>query len=366
MKNKNDFGSNGSLELSVDISIQSIKHSRIREIDFNDLEFGKYVSDHMLVADYADGEWHQPGILPFTNLSLSPATLALHYGQTVFEGMKAFRMHDGRINIFRIDKHYERFVRSLDRMCMAIIPKNIFVEGLMKLIELDRNWVPSQPGSSLYIRPFMFASEARFGVKVAEQFRFVIFTGPVPALYPQPIRVKVETGYIRAAKGGTGFAKCGGNYGGAFYPTQQARSEGYDQVLWTDAGENKYIEESGMMNVMFVINDVLVTPPLSDSILDGVTRDSLLTVADSLGINREVRPVSINELEKAFIENTITEAFGVGTAALVAPIKTIFINGIDYELPAYNNKELMLKLKQQLDDLRRGLEPDLHGWNYII
>jgi branched-chain amino acid aminotransferase len=354
------------MEMIADIPVRRTGSSRISEVDFNDLEFGKYIADHMLVCDYANGEWKQPHIVPFSNLSLSPTALALHYGQTVFEGMKAFRMHDGRINIFRMEKHYERFVRSLQRMCMAVIPKDIFIEGLKQLIDLDKAWVPEKSGHALYIRPFIFASEARFGVKVSEEYRFVVFTGPVPSLYADPIKVKVETQYIRAARGGTGFAKCGGNYGASFLPTQNARKEGYDQVLWTDAKENKYIEESGMMNVMFVINNTLVTPPLSDSILDGVTRDSLLTLATSLGYKTEERPVSVTELELAFKGGSITEAFGAGTAAVVAPIKTININGIDFMLPKYDERKLLFKLKQSLEAIRLGTGADAYEWNYII
>src|SRR5687767_197811 len=216
------------MELIKEIVVRKTNHSKIDEVDFEHLEFGKHIADHMLVCDYKDGRWHQPQVVPFTNLSLNPATLALHYGQTVFEGMKAFRMVDGNINIFRIERHYNRFCRSLDRMCMAIPPKDIFIEGLAKLVETDKAWVPKEKGSALYLRPFVYASEARFGVKISDQYRFIIFTGPVPELYTKPIKVKVETNYIRAAKGGTGFAKCGGNYGGAFYPTKLAREEGYD------------------------------------------------------------------------------------------------------------------------------------------
>src|SRR5688572_3798813 len=284
------------MELLTDIPIRKTIRSRIHEVDFNKLEFGKHVSDHMLVCDFSNGEWQQAAIMPFANLSISPTSLALHYGQTVFEGMKAFRMQDGRINIFRIERHYERFVRSLSRMCMAIPPKEIFIEGLIQLVQTDKEWVPRLPGAALYLRPFVYASETRFGVKVSDEYRFVIFTGPVPELYTQSIKVKVETQFVRAAKGGTGFAKCGGNYGAAFYPTQQARKEGYDQVLWTDSMQNKYIEESGMMNAMFVINQILITPPLSDSILDGVTRESLLILAKELGFPVEERRISIDEL----------------------------------------------------------------------
>jgi len=331
----------------------------------------------MLVCDYdvhdpVTNGWQQPMILPFANLSLSPATLALHYGQTVFEGMKAFRMttrsgeRDNLVNIFRIDKHYERFVRSLDRMCMAVPPREIFMEGLKTLVKTDRAWVPRQAGAALYLRPFVYASEAKFGIKISDQYRFVIFTGPVPELFAKPLSVKVETDYVRAVKGGTGFAKCGGNYGGAYYPTKLAREQGYDQVLWTDGKENKFIEESGSMNVLFVINDVLVTPPLSDSILDGVTRDSLLTLARELGYTTEIRPVSVEELEHAFKNKTISEAFGAGTAAVVAPIKRIHINGIDYDLPANGQESLQNTLKEKLTRIRTGEEEDRYGWNCVV
>ncbi|MES2371383.1 MAG: branched-chain amino acid aminotransferase [Bacteroidota bacterium] len=354
------------MELTTEIQVRKTSHSKLAEVDFSNLEFGKYISDHMLVCDYYDGEWHAPHIVPFGNLVASPSMLALHYGQTVFEGMKAFRMEDGSINIFRMEKHYDRFVRSLERMCMAVVPKEIFVEGLSQLVELDKAWIPSEPGTALYLRPFVFASEAKFGLKISDEYRFIIFTGPVPALFANTIKVKVETNYIRAARGGTGFAKCGGNYGGAFYPTMLAKKEGYDAVLWTDAEENKYIEESGSMNVMFVINNTLVTPPLSDSILDGITRDSLLTLARDLAYKTEERRVSVQELEDAFAKGTITEAFGAGTAAVVAPIGTIHINGIDHSVPAYTKTSISTRLKHRLERLRSGRDEDSFGWNFIV
>ncbi|MEQ1676161.1 MAG: branched-chain amino acid aminotransferase [Chitinophagaceae bacterium] len=360
------------METVTAIEIRKAKQSKLNEVDLEALEFGKHTSDHMLVCDYDNGEWQQPMIVPFASLSLSPATLALHYGQTVFEGMKAFRMTTdagapaGNVNIFRMDRHYDRFVNSLDRMCMAAPPREVFTEGLMKLVQLDNAWVPKKPGTALYLRPFVYASEARFGIKISEQFRFVIFTGPVPELFAKPIKVKVETNYVRAARGGTGFAKCGGNYGGAYYPTKLAREQGYDQVLWTDARDNKFIEESGSMNVMFVIDNKLVTPPLSDSILDGVTRDSLLVLANDMGYPTEERPVAVEELETAFRNKTITEAFGAGTAAVVAPIQTIHINGIDHHLPPYGTDSLQWKVKDKLTRIRTGSEEDIHGWNFIV
>ena len=354
------------MELTAEITIRKTSHSQIGEVDFDHLEFGKHISDHMLICDFHDGEWHQPQIVPFANLSLSPATLGFHYGQTVFEGMKAFRMPGGRFNIFRIDKHYDRFVRSLERMCMAVVPKEIFTEGLKQLVELDKEWIPRQTDCALYLRPFVIATENGFGVKVSSEYRFIIFTSPVPSVYSKPIKLKVETEYIRAARGGAGFAKCGGNYGGSFYPTQLARQEGYDQVLWTDAAQNKFIEESGMMNIVFVIGDTIITPSLSDTILDGVTRDSLLTLARDMGFKTEERAIGLEELEKSFRNNAITEAFGAGTAAVVAPVKTININNTDFHLPEYSHENLSDKLKQKLESIRAGKEEDLHNWNFIV
>lgn len=353
-------------ELLTGIQVRKTTHSKIGGIDFEHLEFGKDVSDHMLVCDYAGGKWHTPHIVPFGNIVVNPSMLALHYGQTVFEGMKAFRMQDGRINIFRMEKHYERFVRSLERMCMAVPTKEMFIEGLSELVKLDAAWIPEKQDTALYLRPFMFASEAKFGVKVADEYRFIVYTGPVPALFARPIKVKIEMDHVRATKGGTGFAKCGGNYGAAFYPTLQARKQGYDQVLWTDARDHTYIEESGSMNVMFVINGTLVTPSLSDSILDGITRDSLLTISRDLAYKTEERPVSVQELSDAFSKGMITEAFGVGTAAVVAPIGTIHVNGNDHELPEYTKSSISSRLKHKLDRIRTGREVDIHNWNYIL
>jgi branched-chain amino acid aminotransferase len=275
-------------------------------------------------------------------------------------------MEDGRINLFRLPKHYDRFSKSLDRMCMAIVPEYVFMEGIKKLLEVDKAWIPTAPGTSLYIRPFSFASEAKFGVKVSDEYKFVVFSGPVSSAFQKALKVKVETDYVRAAKGGTGYAKCAGNYGGAYYPTQKAKEAGYDQVLWTDSKEHKYIEESGMMNAMFVIDGKLVTPPLSDSILDGITRDSLVTLAKDLGITVEERPVSIDELENAFRHHAISEAFGAGTAAIVAPIGTIHINGIDYHLPAYTPDALMFRLRDKLEAIRTGQKEDIHHWNIVF
>ena len=354
------------MEAIIDIPVKRTTNSRLHEVNWKHLEFGKYVSDHMFICTYKNGEWQEPQIKPFQNISVAPTMLALHYGQSIFEGMKAFRMQDGRINIFRPEKHFERINASLDRMCMPPIPYELFATAIHQLVELDENWVPEGEDVALYIRPFVFASEAKFGVKISDEYTFIIVTGPVPPLYQQPIKVKVERKYIRAAKGGVGYAKCAGNYGGAFYPTKKAREEGFDQVLWTDAFDHEYFEESGTMNLLFVIDEKLVTPPLSDSILDGVTRDSLLTIAKSLGYETEERRIGINEVLQAIEEGRSVEAFGAGTAAVVAPISVIGVDGELYHLPIYSKGSVMFRLKKELETIRSGRKEDLWGWNCVV
>ena len=344
--------------------------TRLHEVDWNNLEFGKYFTDHMLICDYADDAWQQPAIVPFGDFQISPVALALHYGQTIFEGMKAFRMEAPSggevINIFRVEKHYNRMALSSERLCMPVVPREVFTDGLRRLVELDKAWVPRMEGSALYIRPFMIATEARLRVKVSSSYRFAIVATPVGAYFEQPIRVKVERTFVRAARGGTGYAKCGGNYGASMYPTQRAREEGYDGVLWTDAKENRFIEESGAMNVMFVLDGVLVTPPLSDSILDGVTRDSLLKIAERLGVSVAERPVDVEELKAAFASGQISEAFGTGTAAVISPIGMIGIDGVDYALPAPGKPGVGTRLKEMLEKIRHGRETDVENWNFLV
>ncbi len=352
--------------LTNSFAVERTTKSRLKETDFNNLEFGKYISDHMLVADYIDNKWQQPKILPFGDMMMSPAMLSLHYGQSVFEGMKAFKNKNGDICIFRPQKHSARLNKSLARMCMPEISEEMFIQCLHAIVEVDKNWVPSGDGTSLYIRPFVFAFEPRIGVKIADHFKFMIITSPGAAYFSKPTRLKVEEEFVRAAEGGTGFAKCAGNYGGAFYPTQLAREQGFDQVLWTDAKEHKYIDEAGVMNVMFVINGKLITPKLSTALLDGVTRDSILKLAPELKIEVEERRVSVQEIEDAFKNGTITEAFGAGTAAVVSPIATINIHGKDYNLPAAGPDSVQQRAKAKLNNVRLGIEPDAHGWNYII
>lgn len=350
----------------TEISVERISKSRLTSVDFNNLGFGTYLSDHMLVADYREGKWNQPAIVPFGELPMTPAILALHYGQSIFEGMKAFKNKQGEIVIFRIQRHHQRLNRSLERMCMPAISEEMFTESLAAIVATDAKWVPTSEGSALYLRPVVFATESRLGVKISDEYKFVVLTSPVGPYFSKPVRVKVESHYVRAAEGGTGFAKCAGNYGGAFYPTQLAKQEGFDQIIWTDACDHQYIDESGAMNIMFVLNGKLVTPQLTSAILDGVTRDSILTLADDLGMPKEARKISVAELKAGFEKGTLTEAFGVGTAAVVSTIATINIGGKDYSLPPDSSSSFQQRVKKRLHDIRMGHEPDKYNWNFHV
>jgi branched-chain amino acid aminotransferase len=250
---------------------------------------------------------------------------------------------------------------------MPAIPEEMFISGLQTLIEVDQQWVPDADGATLYIRPLVFATESRLGVKVSDQFKFVIMTSPVGPYQSKPYRLKVESHFVRTAEGGTGFAKCAGNYGGAFYPTQIAREEGFDQILWTDHKEHRYIDEVGMMNVMFVLGGKLITPKLTSAILEGITRDSILTLARDMAIYPvEERKIAMEEIKEGFIKGTLTEAFGTGTAAVVAPIAVIHIDGKDYQIPVAGPTSFQQQVKEKLKNMRLGLEPDPYGWNYIV
>ena len=328
--------------------------------------FGEAVTDHMFVANFAKGAWQAGELLPFGNLSLSPMTLALHYGQSVFEGLKAYRTVQGDSVIFRPEKHWERLNITMERFCMPMLPKSLFMEGLEKLLTEDWAWLPTAEGASLYIRPFVFATDARFGYRVSETYQLIIFCGPVGPYYAKPLKVRVETQFVRAAEGGTGYAKCAGNYGGAIYPTEMAKKAGFDQVLWTDSKAHRYIEESGTMNVMFVIDGTLITPPLTSTILDGVTRDSVVQLAKYWNLPVEERKISVDEVQQGLLSGALTEAFGVGTAATVAPIATIGINDTLYQVSQGNHHSIANRIKSTLDDIRYGRIQDLFGWNCCI
>lgn len=346
----------------MQMRIDKVEKSRISEVDFNNIPFGREFADHMFIADYRDGNWGDFRIEAYRPIEFKPAMLGLHYGQTIFEGMKAYRNIHGEIMMFRPTDNFKRLNRSAERMCMPTIDVDLMMEALRELLKLDADWVPRDTESALYIRPFMFATDEFLGVKPSDNYRCIIFTGPVGPYYKTPLKVLVEENYTRAAKGGTGFAKAGGNYGGALYPTKLAQEKGYHQILWTDSIEHKYIEESGTMNVMFQIGEALVTAPTGDTILKGITRDSVLTLAADLGIDVQERRISIDEIRTAHENGQLLDAFGVGTAATIAPIELIGYRGHDMILPSLESRELSKKIADGLKAIRYGEVEDPYGW----
>jgi branched-chain amino acid aminotransferase len=348
------------------IKITPTAHTRVDTVDWNNLGFGKTFSDHMYVVEYSEGQWHNAQIIEYGKMNFSPAISALHYGQAIFEGLKAYKNDNGDVFVFRPEKNAERLNKSAERMCMPTLPVEIFMDGLTQLLKLDNAWIPKGEGESLYIRPHMFAIDEFVGVRPSESYLFVIFTGPVGKYYTNELKVKIETNYTRATKGGTGHAKAAGNYGASLWPTQLAKDAGFDQILWTDSQGHGYFEESGTMNVMFLHGKTLMTPMLTDSILDGVTRNTVLAVAKDWGYDVQERKVSVEEIVKLLRENQLDAAFGVGTAATIAPIKTINYEGTDYALKSAADNEFALRIGNYLDRLKRGLEPDIHHWNLKI
>lgn len=347
------------------IPVQKVSESRLPSVDFDHLQFGKVLSDHMLVADYENGKWGEPQIVPYGDFTFSPSISALHYGQAIFEGIKAFKYGDGRVNIFRPDQNFERFNRSAARMAMPEVPAHIFLDGMKQLIALDRDWVPAKDGSSLYIRPFMFATEAALGVHPSISYRFAIITGPVGVYYTKPLRLKVETTYSRAAEGGVGFAKSAGNYALSLQPTKLAQEEGFDQLMWTDSINHEYIEEAGTANLIFRIGDTLITPH-SETILHGITRKTIVEVAQHWGLKVEQRRVKVSELLDGIKNGVVTEAFAAGTAVTLSHISEIGYKGEIYTLPDPASREFSNKVLAFLNDLRYGRVTDEFGWNHIV
>nr|WP_166920558.1 branched-chain amino acid aminotransferase [Thermonema lapsum] len=346
----------------MNIEIQTTAKSRLPEVDFDNLRFGHVFSDHMLVADYADGEWKSCKIVPFAPLTFSPAMATLHYGQSIFEGLKAYKSEQGEILVFRPYDNYKRMLRSAERMCMPPIPEEIFMEGLRELLKLDKDWIPQREGYSLYIRPFMFATDEFIGVRPSNTYKFIIFTCPVSKYYIEPVKVKIETHYTRAVAGGTGYAKAAGNYAASLYPARLAQQQGYHQLIWTDGKTHEYIEEAGTMNIMFRKDNRIITAPLSDSILAGITRDSVLTLAREWGYEVEERPVPVKEIIGYLEEGSLSAAFGVGTAATIAHIVTIGYEGKDYQLPPLEGRVFANRVLKTLDDIKYGRVEDTHGW----
>lgn len=351
---------------TIDIKITKIRESRISELDYNNIAFGKIYSDHMFVADYKEGNWTNFEIKPYAPLALSPANSAIHYGQSIFEGMKAYKNNEGNTSVFRPLENAKRLNESAKRMCMPELPTEIFMEALTQLLKIDEKWIPPTDGTSLYIRPFMFATDEFIGVRPSDSYKFIIFTCPVGKYYSEPVKVVIEEKYSRSMPGGVGFAKAAGNYGAALFPARIAQQNGYHQLIWTDSIEHKYIEESGTMNVVFQINNKLITPPSSDTILSGITRRSLVELAKFKGYDIEERKITVKEVIDAIENGTLLDAFGAGTAATIAHIKNISFRDRDYELPSLESRTISNQLAKDLLDLKLGTIPDTFGWNYIF
>jgi branched-chain amino acid aminotransferase len=350
----------------MEIQIHPIVKSRIDEIDFDNLAFGRSFADHMLVAEYANGAWQSMTIQPYGPLSYQPAMMSIHYGQSIFEGMKGYRSAKGDVLVFRPQENLKRFNKSACRMCMPEVPEEIFLGGLKKLLEIDHAWVPDKAGCSLYIRPFMFATDEYVGVSPSTTYKFIIFNCPVGSYYTKPLKVRVETEYIRAGKGGVGFAKNAGNYGSSLLPTQKAMQAGYDQIIWTDAATHQYVEEAGTMNLMFIVDGALVTAPIGDTILDGVTRKSVMQIAKDWGIDVQERQLSVKELVGGILDGSVTEAFGAGTAAVIASIQTIGFDGKDYQLADKKESDFSSKVLHEINQIKLGEIADTRGWLWKV
>lgn len=348
---------------TVNIKITKVDKSKIDTVDFDDLPFGRYFSDHMFEMDFVDGKWQTPTIVPFANLSLHPATSAIHYGQSIFEGLKAQRGQNGEVLVFRPDMNAKRFNESAKRMSMQPVPEEIFLEGLKTLLDIDKDWISNKEGLSLYIRPFMFATDDYVGIRPSERYKFLIITSPVGAYYSEPVKVKIETKFTRAAEGGVGQAKAAGNYAASLYPAALAQKEGYRQLIWTDAKTHEYIEEAGTMNIIFVIDNKVITPSEStDTILKGITKRSVLQIAKDWGYEVEERKVTVVEIIDAIKEGRLQDAFGAGTAATIAHISLIGHDGVNYELPPIESRELSNKIKNYITDYKTGKVEDKYNW----
>jgi branched-chain amino acid aminotransferase len=344
------------------ISITRVAQSRLTEDLRENSPFGTNYSDHMFVADFCKGEWRDARIVPYGPMPLSPALTALHYGQSLFEGFKAHRTSDGRVLIFRALANHARMNRSAARLAMPEVPESLFKEGLLELLRTDRDWVPHRTGGSLYIRPVYFGTGETIMVRPADSYRLVIFTAPGGPYFAQPIRLLAEETYVRAFPGGTGDAKSAGNYGGGLLAAKLAQAKGYQNVMWLDGKDRKFIEESGVMNIMFVINGVAITPNLSGTILPGVTRDSIVTLLREMKIPCEERPISLDEVLAAHAAGTLEEAFGIGTAAVIAPIAAIGYRERELQIPIDAPNGIAKKIHTKLTAIQTGKEPDTHNW----
>lgn len=348
--------------MNRNIKITRTKNSKLSTVDFDNIPFGRTFSDHMFVCDYVDGEWKNPEIVPFAPFSIHPASMVLHYGQAIFEGMKASKSHDGKPLFFRPELHAKRINASAERMCMAPFPEDLFLEAIHALVDLDQGWIPPKAGSALYIRPYMIATDEFIGVKPSLTYKFIIFTGPVGPYYSKPVSLYAETKYIRAAMGGTGEAKAAGNYAASLLPAKLAVEKGFDQIMWLDAKEFKYIQEVGTMNIFFVIDGKVITPETEGTILKGITRMSILEILKSEGYQVEERPISIDEVIEASKNGTLQEVFGAGTAAVVSHVSKIQYKDTLIELPPLEDRRVGAFAKKMIDGMRSMTIEDKFGW----
>ena len=347
---------------AMDIKVTRIESSKLNDMSLDNLPFGKYFTDHMLEADYENGKWTNVEIKPYQPLVLDPSLAALHYGQSIFEGIKAYKDAGGEAFIFRPYDNFKRFNTSAKRMNMPELPEEIFIEGMRRLITLDKNWIPNKKDHSLYIRPFMFATDQILGVRPSETYKFLIILSPTGPYFPKPMNILVEERYTRAAPGGVGFAKNAGNYGGSLLAATKAQEQGYDQVLWTDAFEHKWLQEVGMMNVFFVMNNIAVTPSLEEeTILHGVTRNSVITLLQEMGVKVEERRIQIDEVVQANKDGKLQEVFGTGTAATIAMIQKLKYKDYVMEFTE-SNWALSSKVKAVMDAIKERKVIDTHGW----
>ena len=347
------------------INITRINKSKIQDVDFNNFSFGSVFTDHMFECDFIDGKWVNPTIKPYQPISIEPSASVFHYGQAIFEGMKAYKDKKGDLWLFRPDQNFERINKSAIRMAIPEFPKNLFYEALKSLVKIDEEWVKYGEGRSLYIRPFIIGNEYAIQAVPSKSYKFMIICAPATLYYTKKLKVLVADKFSRAASGGIGYAKAAGNYAGQFYPTNLAKKEGFDQVIWTDSNEHSYIEEAGTMNIFFRINDNLITAPTTDTILDGVTRKSIIQIAKDIGIAVKIKKLKVEELKNAASDGSLKEIFGAGTAAIISEIKAFQHKGEYFELNEVNESYAQ-KLKSNLVGIQTNELADHHNWRYKI
>ena len=351
----------------MNIRLEKIEKTGVTQVDFDSLEFGSLFADYMCQASYIDGQWTDFAIRPYQALSFFPAMSSLHYGQSVFEGIKAFCMESGQINIFRLSDHIERLNRSCKRMCIPPLPEKDIIELISTCIGLDKDWVPREQKGALYIRPFVFATDPFIGMRPSKEYTMLVIASPVGDYYKDclnnPVKLLSSQGeYVRAFPGGTGDVKTSGNYAASMLPARLAKEKGYHQVLWLDAKEGRYIDEVGTMNIFFVINDVLVTPPLYGSVLDGITRRSIITLAQDWGISVEERMISIDEV----MNGSVQECFGTGTAAVLSPVSEIEHKGRLLVINNGKSGRFARRFRESIMGIQYGIHEDQHGWNHFV